>query len=99
MRLLDSISIVTDTSVADGYGGYTDSNTTTDILAKVSVSNDELRSLPNGYGYYKKIAAIVEATAAITINSQIVYDGVTYTITRKMPLTKAYYDCYLGYEV
>lgn len=54
--IFEKISIIRPTLQSDEFGGNAISTTSTfSIFGKTNITDNDLKSLPNGYGFYKKI--------------------------------------------
>lgn len=101
MRLLDEVILKrASVEIPDGFGGIIEQEgTEEEMVALVSIKNQELKAKPSGLGYYRSMTIIVNKTAGISKGDTIIYDGAEYTITRKIPYNKPFQKAFIGYEV
>lgn len=98
MRLTTSVLLHKHTTIQDIYGGESVGTTTTTALpALVSISNDDLKPLPSGYGYYRVLNALVPTTTAVSVNDVIEVDSVMFIITAITPYN-TFHTHLRGYE-
>lgn len=99
MRLQDKLIIKRETSVPDGFGGKILSPSSSSIAsATVSISNNELKPLSNGLGFYRKITFITDLDADIVIKDVAQYNNIEYSIEKITLLKDRMFKCYTGYE-
>lgn len=98
MRLTTSVLLHKHTTIQDIYGGESVGTTTTTTLpALVSISNDDFKPLPSGFGYYRKLTALVPSTATIAKGDYVEVDNVEYHIT-KASAYSTFHTLLVGYE-
>lgn len=63
----------------DGFGGNS-IKTTVDftIFGKINITENELKALPQGYGFYKKIALVT--FDELLTDDRIIYDNISFRI-------------------
>jgi len=63
----------------DGFGGSTTKTATNfTIFGKVNVTDNELKALPSGYGFYKKI--VIVSFDELLTGDRVIKDGISYRI-------------------
>lgn len=77
--IFEKLSITRHTTEDDGFGGKSATTTSTfSIFGKVNITDNELKSLPSGYGFYKKI--IIATFDELLPDDQVIYDSLTFRI-------------------
>lgn len=101
MRLLDEAILKrSGVEIPDGFGGVIEQECVEkEIVALVSIKNQELKAKPSGLGYYRSMTIIVNKTTGVSKGDAIIYDGAEYTITRRIPYNKPFHEAFIGYEV
>lgn len=98
MRLTSSAVLHKRTVVQDAYGGEdTATTTTTTIPALISIANDELKPLPSGFGYYRKLTCLIDRHNAVAVGHYIEVNGIEFYIA-KVANYSSFHMLLVGYE-
>lgn len=98
MRKLDTITLLNAVEVRDEFGGVSYTTNPVVIPATVSVLDNELKTAPNGYGYYRKLMILVDNNL-LHHNDKVSYQGINYHVAKRSNYHSTFGEVWFAYEV